>query len=350
MPSFPPYVFGAPNKRQLAQLRKRRARLSAMAKSVEQATGSMKTVASGPGIAAVYIRNEFVNTESAGPLRGDPSDRRLPDQEDRPPATRLITPRGAVLRLFLTALFEAQARTRPGQHPGNKRPLASRDGGGLSWIDLLASDAVSSGTGKYHMSVSAKKTRQMESAITRLAKEELVELTHTGEPGTRKYEEFFLMHEGGRRPHGPNVPYKVPVIPAEQAFAVPATLFTSGWIHVLEDTELSFILMMAAAHHATGGQPFSIIAENRLLRFGMSHDAYEAHMMLSRLGLVTVTPDPRRRADGTVEEFNAEGSAHPHMLEFIPGGFDSDAFSALTAAIDSRLRPSRLAAENLPDR
>jgi len=335
--SIAPAAFGPPNKRQLAQLRKRRDRLSAMAKSVEQATASMRTLASGPGIPAFYIRNEFVNTELAAPLRGDPSDRRLPDQEDRPPAARLITPRGAVLRVFLTALFEAQARTLPGRHPGNKRPLASRDSGMVSWIDMLASGARPSGTGKHYMSVSAKKTRQMESAISRLAKEELVELPHAGNTGTRKYEEFVLMHEGGRRPHGPNVPYQVPVMPGEQAFPVPVTLFTNGWIHVLEDTELSFILMMAAADHATGGQSFGLLAENRLLRFGMAHDAFEAHMMLSRLGLVTVIPDPRRRADGTVEEFNAEGSAHPHMLGFVRSGFDCGAFTSLTAEIDSRL-------------
>ena len=207
----------------------------------------------------------------------------------------------------------------------------------ISWIDLLASDAKSSGTGKHHMSVSAKKTRQMESAIGRLAKEELIELTRTGEPGTRKYEEFILMHEGGRRPHGPNLPYHVPVVPPEEAFPVPVTLWTNGWIHVLEDTELSFILMMADAHHAAGGQVFGITAENRLLRWGMAHDAYEAHMMLSRLGLVTVTPDPRRRPDGTVEEFNSEGSALPHILGFVPAGLDCDAFITLTAEIDHQL-------------
>jgi hypothetical protein len=83
----------------------------------------------------------------------------------------------------------------------------------ISWIDLIASDAEPYGKGKHHMSVSAKKTRQMETTIDRLAKEELVELTRTGEPGTRKYEGFVLMHEGGRRPHGPNIPYQFPLVP-----------------------------------------------------------------------------------------------------------------------------------------
>jgi hypothetical protein len=298
----------------------------------------MRAVAKGRKISRVHVRNEFVDTALSGvPLAGDPSDRRLSVKEDRPPAARLITPRGAALRIFLTALFEAQARVRPGQHPGNTRPLASRPGGLMSWIDLLASDAVPSGKGKHRMGVAAKKTRQMVSAIDRLAKEELVELTGTGEPGAKKYEGFLLMNEGGSRPHGPNTPYTVPVVPPEQAFPIPVTLFTNGWVHILEDSELAFILMMAAFHHAMGGQAFAIDADTRLLRFGMKHDGYEAHMMLSRLGLVTVTPDDRRRPDGTVEDFRSEGTGLHHVLRFTPAGFDRDAFSTLSAEIDRQI-------------
>jgi hypothetical protein len=273
-------------------------------------------------------------------LIGDPSDRRLSVKKDRPPAARLITPRGAALRVFLTALLEAQTRVRPGQQPGNARPLASRPGGVISWIDLLASDAEPYGEGKHYMGVAAKKTRQMVSAIGRLAKEELVELTGTGKPGAKKYEGFILMNEGGRRPHGANVRYHAPVVPPEQAFPVPVTLFTNGWVHVLEDSELSFILMMAAFHQAMGGQPFMITAEDRLHRFGMKHDGYEAHIMLSRLGLVHVTADDRRRPDGTVEEFNSEGKPLPHVLRLTPAGFDRDAFTTLSREIDRRLGPA----------
>ena len=298
----------------------------------------MNAVGGRGRIPAVNVRNEFVDMALSGvQLLGDPSDRKLSVKEDRPPAARLITPRGAALRVFLTALFEAQARTRPGHQPGNARLLASRPGGNIAWIDLLASDAESYGRGTYQMSVSAKETRQMVSAIDKLAKEELVELTGTGKPGAKKYEGFLLMHEGGRRPHGSPVRYRVPVVPPEQAFPLPVTLFTQGWIHVLEDSEIAFILMMAALHHAAGGQSFMITADERLRRFGMKHDGYEAHMMLSRLGLVDVTPDGRRRPDGTVEEFNQEGKALPHVLRFIPAGFDRDALATLGAELDRRL-------------
>jgi hypothetical protein len=331
---------GPPNDKERAKLGKRRDRLNARQLSVAQATLSMRTLEGSSGTGAVYVRNEFVDTGISGstPLRGDPSDRLLPDDADRPPATRIMSPRGAALRVFLTALFEAQTRTRPGQRPGNKRPLAS-GGGVTSWIDLLASDAKASGTGKNHMSVSAKKIRQMENALGRLAKEELVELTRMEESGTNKYEEFVLLHEGGRRAHGPNVAYQVPVPSREHTFTVPAKLFTNGWIQVLEDTELAFILMTAAWHQVTGSQEFRIPARVRLLRFGIGRDAYEAHMMLSRLGLVTVTQDPGRRLDGTVTDFNSGEQALPHTLGFITDGFEREAFSTLRTELDYQLSP-----------
>lgn len=339
--SFPEDASAPRTRTELARLRTRRRRLRAMAESVGKANWSMRALAGASGIPAVWVRNEFVDMALSGvQLIGDPSDRKLSVKQDRPPAARLISPRGAALRVFLTALLEAQTRVRPGQRPGNTRPLASRPGGAVSWIDLLASDAEHYGEGKHQMSVSAKKTRQIVNAISRLAEQELVELTGTGKPGAKKYEGFLLMHETGRRPHGSAMPYTVPVVPPEQAFPVPVTLFTSGWIHVLEDSELSFILMMAAFHHAMGGQPFMITADDRLLRFGMKHDGYEANIMLSRLGLVTVIPDDRRRPDGTVEEFNSEGKPLPHVLRFTPAGLDRDAFTTLSAEIDRRLGPA----------
>lgn len=329
-------LSGPPNDRERARFRKRLDRLSASLVSVTQATTSMRTLASASGITAVRVRYEFVDTgvPESTRRRGDPSDRRLPDDADRPPATRIMSPRGAALRVFLAALFEAQARPR-GQHPGNQRPLAGTDAGVISWIDLLASDAKPSGTGKNHMSVTAKKIRQMESALGRLASEQLVELTGQGQPGTGKYEKFELRHEGGRSAHGPNLAYQVPA-PREPIFPVPVTLFTRGWIHVLEDTELTFLLMMAAVHHETGGQ-FRIPAETRLLRFGIGRDAYEAHTMLSRLGLVTVTQDPRRHPDGKVKDFDSGEQPLPHVLGFVPGGLEHNALGTLSAEIRYQL-------------
>jgi hypothetical protein len=97
-----------------------------------------------------------------------------------------MSPRGAALRVFLTTLFGAgpdAARLAP---PGNKRPPAAGGGNVISWIDLLASDAKASGAGKNHMSLSAKKAKQMENTLERLAKEEFVELTRSEQSGMKR--------------------------------------------------------------------------------------------------------------------------------------------------------------------
>ena len=67
---------------------------------------------------------------------------------------------------------------------------------------------------------------------------------------------------------------------------------------------------------------------------GIGRDAYEPHMMLSRLGLVTVTQDPGRHLDGKVKDFGSGGQALPHTLGFVPVGFERDAFTTLSAQID----------------
>lgn len=200
-----------PNAKERAQLQTRRDRLVAMEKSVGDATAHIRTLAEDNGIETLRIRHPFVRLSSARfdelqakqTLDG-PSDRRLPSDEDRAPASRLVSPRGAALRFYLTTLFEAQSGTRRGQQPVNKRRIqAGADA--ISWTDLLASPAKPAVTGKTYMNVSAKKARQVKNALVRMAAIELVELTRGGQPGN-KYEKFQLLHEGGHRQRGPNPP------------------------------------------------------------------------------------------------------------------------------------------------
>jgi hypothetical protein len=187
------------------------------------------------------------------------------------------------------------------------------------------------------MGVAAKKARQVQSALRRLAGEELVAPTRQ-KAASRKYEEFVLLHEGGRREHGPNVPYQVPS--NKEGFTVPVELFSRGWIHVLEDTELAFILMIATCHHLQGGREFRLASADRLLRFGIGRDAYEAHKLLSRLQLLRVSADPDRHTDGTVEGYNSGTTALPHLFQFLPVGFDEDAVTAVREQIDYQLARS----------
>jgi hypothetical protein len=83
--SFPEDASGPRNRTELEKLRTRRNRLRAKAESVGKANWSMRALASGPGIPAVYVRNQFVDMALLGvQLLGDPSDRRLSVKEDRP--------------------------------------------------------------------------------------------------------------------------------------------------------------------------------------------------------------------------------------------------------------------------
>jgi hypothetical protein len=332
-----------PNQKERRLLSRRQARLEAMAESAGQATAAMQMLAGRRGIEAVLVRPQFVRVTPGGsrprstPGSREPSDRRLPDRDSRPPASRLISPRGAALRFYLTALFEAQAGTPPGGRPRNGRPLQA-GGDAISWADLLASPAQAAVSGNTVMRVADKKARQLGHTLDVLAGEELAGLTRAGQPGTRrydKYEKFRLLHEGGRRTTGPNITYQVPL--REPTFPVPAALFTSGWIHVLEDTELAFILMLAARHHENGGQPVSVPGTERLDSYGLGRDAYEAHKMLARLGLVTVTPDPGRYPDGKVEGYNDGESALLHAFTFQPGQFSRDALAGVRTQVDYQL-------------
>jgi len=258
---------------------------------------------------------------------GDASDRTLPPRTDRPPASRLMSPRGAALRLYLTALFEAQASTsRAGTHPVNKRRL-SGPGEQPSWADLLASPAQLSRVGSaVHMTPSAKKMRQLKTTLVRLHEEELITLPHSA-AGAGKYEGFELMHEAGKRRQGANDLYKLPKPTDKDFFVVPTTLFTQGWIHCLEDTELAFLLMLASMNAYE--QPAAVMGEVRLLHYGIGRDAYEAHMMLNNLGLVQVTIDPRRFDDGKIEGYNDHHEAFLHRFQLLPAGLDTPAFVAV---------------------
>lgn len=68
----------------------------------------------------VRVRTRFVYQDR--PVPEDPSDRSLPPRRDRPPATRVLSPRGIALRFYMTALCHAPLRVKPGGHPSTTCP------------------------------------------------------------------------------------------------------------------------------------------------------------------------------------------------------------------------------------
>lgn len=319
-----------PNARERTALGKRRTRVERAQKSRTVAMGNLGKLALERELAMVRIRGGFIRL--AVPLVGDTSDRSAPPHEHRPPATRLMSPNGIGLRLMLVALFEAQSRTPPGARAdGTPIPLRAAHSGAIGWTTVTATSAQASGTGRHRMGVIDKQVRQLQTTLGKLEKEALIEPVDSAKQGSGRYEGFYAMSEDVLFGHPGDV-YRVPD-GEESYFEVPVALFTSGWIHVLEDSELALLLITMRMRHIHGDEPQKLAAGTRLLHYGLSRDAFEAHIMLSRLGLLEVTEDAGRSMDGKVHDYTNQ-RAQPHELLFLPAGLEHDAGAAVTAEID----------------
>lgn len=280
---------------------------------------------------AVRIRPRFVHQQQPAP--GDPSDRRLPARRDRPPATRLLSPSGIALRLYLIALYEAQMRTKAGGKPANDLPLVA-GGDDTGWIDLVAAPVEAQGRGRTYATRSTKKQRRVESALRALsdADVQLVHLPHRHKK-SGKYEGFRLLDEGGARTDGDVPLYAVPGT-NEKVFGLPSGLFRNGWIHLLEDTELAFLMMVAVvARYGDQGSQVKISSSMRILHYGLGRDAYAAHRTLQRFGLVEVEIDEDRHNDGKVADFGSGGKARLHAFQLLPDGFEEPAAATIRTAL-----------------
>lgn len=284
-------------------------------------------------IDVIRIRHDFVFRTDAVPA----SDRKLPsDRVHLPPSTRLITSRGSKLQFFLTALFDAQARTRPGRAPTNDRPISGSGQTVVGWLDLLALDAQSRGRpdGKPNITHMQKKDhlkRQIDRTLASLHEEELVDFPNSQKTRGKK-ENFVLMHEGGRRKAGDNTRYEVPKNIESRVFEVPVELFTQGWIYVLEDSELALLLMAASLYDPKKPDRAAMISgEDRLTHYGIIPNTFDKHEVLSALGLLEVVPDQVRYPDGRVPNYDPTGeyTPLPHAIRFLPDGLKEDAHKAI---------------------
>jgi hypothetical protein len=321
---------------ELVRLETRRAKL---AKVAAEAAKAEQKVAEFGTRQHLWIRRDFVIRPEPANVLGDPSDRRLPARRDRPPATRLVSPRGVALRFYLTALFVLQAGS-PGRRPANKIPIDDPDK--LSWVDLIATPAQRTGEDRTYSGVRDKKVRQLHDALRRLSDQEvqLIELPHFNKRPTGKDEGFLLMREGGAPYDGTdNAPYTVPALDGDEGLVrLPSRVLLNGWVHVLEDTELAFLLMLAGLRSLFGDKQLFVPGELRLLHFGIGRDAYQSHHMLRRLGLIEVEEDPNRYAEsGLVHGYSENDPPKLHRFRLLDAGFDQPALPTAREAIERRL-------------
>lgn len=345
----------------IKQISRRLDRLREHSTEFTQATASAAEVADT--LDEVRIRDVYVALEKP---TTEGSDRRLPPRPSRPPATRLVTPQGSLLRFSLLTLLEAQAGgTPPGARPRNTRPLVSRSGGSdTGWRDLFPTVARSNNPGKLHrthLRAHEKVSLQLMNTLDRLADTDLYEMVRFGDPDLRgmpRYENFELLHEGGRRPGGPNIDYHVPD-GAEATFALPSEFFTKGWVYVLTQNEIA--LLLAAAHKQSFHPPtdddddraglWRLDGPQRISSYGLGPDAYNRHPFLEALNLLHVVPDPARGANGRQAGLGDSGGARtskdllPHQMRFLPEGLVHDAMPKVVDALQAELNQLRTSGE-----
>lgn len=245
-----------------------------------------------------------------------------------------MSPNGFALRFYLIALLEAQSRTRIGARPDNPVPLRREDSTiDQAWTDYVATAAVASGAGKTRRSVMDKKARQLQTTLKRLHAEDLVDLPNSLRT-KGSYEGFLLQRDDIIPGRGTDL-YRIPT--AEDSFPVPLTLFTEGWIYVLEDSELALLLITIRNLSKHGAQPLPLSGENRSLRYGLGEDAFEAHRVLEYLSLVDVSSDHRRQSNGRIANYEDQGQGEPHTLQFLPEGLSQPAVTTFLSAIGSQL-------------
>jgi hypothetical protein len=190
--------------------------------------------------------------------------------------------------------------------------------------------------GRVFKTVRSKKVRQIQSGLIRLASENLIHLPHNGDQ--RDYDDFTLLREDAPA-MGDNDPYKVPDV-EDEYFTVPLSLFTNGWIHVLEDSELVLLLITARMRARYEDTPQPMSSGPRKLNYGLTKDSYEsAHRILDYLDILDVVSDFNRSQDGKVDGIRERG-AQPHRLRFRPESLDLPAHPTIIDTLTQQIAMS----------
>lgn len=309
------------------------ARVGRQPKQIRLRRGFVYRGAVSPNLAFIRYGGRYVYD---GPLAWRSGGRRaVPPVGRRPPAARIVSPRGIAFRLYLIALCEAQMRHRAGEYARNTMPLVSQ-GTENGWADLVVIPT----TETRRRLINEKKRRYLFSGLSRLARSDagLINLPQ-GDHKRGRFEGFELLDEcGARAGGGAGGPYRIPRHTEPNMLLIPFELFSNGWIHVLEDSELQFILMLLALQSGIPqGNPWMEVSESvRLSNFGMSRDGYGAHRTLRAFGLIDMQPGIGREKDGTVMEgYHFDYLYHRFRLRL--EGFNNSALEVTFQAVDKLL-------------
>lgn len=221
------------------------------------------------------------------------------------PIARIYAPRGLNLQIYLLGLFEAQTRKRDGVVGPCPLPIHG-DRHQISWSTIVVSSAAQNMQAKAPVTAAQNRTRQIKSAFKRLVDEDLA-MRNVGDH-ENPYP-LMLLHESGRSGAEKDV-YAVPEWNETAPFTVwvHADFFRQGWIYLLTPAEIRMYLVFkdlavrfSEAHESRG---IYCSEQDRRFRYGISRDIYEAHLTLSRFGLIERVDDRSRHSDGKLVNFN----------------------------------------------
>jgi hypothetical protein len=134
--------------------------------------------------------------------------RTVSSAERRPPAARILSPRGIAFRLYLVTLCEAQLRQRAGEYARNTLPLIGQ-GTENGWANFVA---IPTSESRPRL-INERKRRCLLSALSRLAEPD-VSLIHLPQGDRRRgrLEGFELLDECGARPGGGRAPARSVIV------------------------------------------------------------------------------------------------------------------------------------------
>lgn len=320
-------------RRQADRLDKRIDRLSSVTTPDDESRISLRQLwENGRKPDAVKVRESFVRLPRT--LGEEFNDSAPPPRDLVPPVARLISPRGAALRVALLAVFVAHCTRGTPAHLANL-PVEPETTDQLGWRNLLAPVAAHGPGTVRATTVKDNRILQIKAALDRLAEPEvgLVKLPRAGTPRS-KYVDIRLLNESGVRPIGEAPVYKLP-LDRERVIEIPAAMFLNGWLNALEDSEIAAWLMFQTASQRTGRpiEGFAIDGDSRVQNYGLRRSVWDRHADLGTYGLMRHEADVRRREDGTVEDAAERGVGERHRFWMLDVGLDQPALPAVLAAL-----------------
>lgn len=308
----------------------RQSKLSALIDSgmIRDATAAAaELAASGRHPTVVRVRRYYIAHPT--PLHVETERNGLP-RDKRPPASKLIAPRGVTARLHLILLLAAAAQGRPGHLWRNTVPIEQAREEPLSLERLVCAFASHRG-GTYVASPRANKVRQITQAIKTLADHHLVVLPHRGE--RLPFRDFTLLCDTGRSTDNAHIPYRLPK-KNDRCVDIPVEFFTRGWVHLLTPSETAAYLMWLDVNQYPSHEEPYVTGAERAGLYGLTREAYETHQALEAFGLIDVVPDADRHEDGKYVNYHPDARQPPcHRVTIRPEGLRLDAASRISEVL-----------------